>query len=84
MLDDTLSAVDADTEQRILQRLSERKGRQTLLVISHRVSSVRSLDEILVLDHGRVVQRGNHAQLLEQPGLYRDLYELQTRQEMPT
>lgn len=84
MLDDTLSAVDADTEQRILQRLSERKGQQTLLVISHRVSSVRSLDEILVLDHGRVVQRGNHAQLLEQPGLYRDLYELQTRQEMPT
>ena len=81
VLDDTLSAVDADTEQRILHGLRERRGQQTVLVISHRVSAVRDLDEILVLEQGKVVQRGNHEQLLSQPGLYRELYELQTRQE---
>ncbi|MBN9417060.1 MAG: ABC transporter ATP-binding protein [Candidatus Eremiobacteraeota bacterium] len=78
LLDDTLSAVDADTEQRILSSLAGLRGRQTLLIISHRVSSVRDCDEILVLEEGSVVQRGRHEQLLEQEGLYRRLYELQT------
>ncbi len=78
LLDDTLSAVDADTEQRILASLSELRGRQTLLIISHRVSSVRDCDEILVLEEGRVVQRGRHEQLLAEDGLYKKLHELQT------
>jgi len=78
LLDDTLSAVDADTEQRILATLAGLRGRQTLLIISHRVSSVRDCDEILVLEEGRVVQRGRHEQLLAEVGLYRRLYELQT------
>lgn len=81
VLDDTLSAVDADTEQRILGGLSRRKGNQTLLVISHRISAIRDLDEILVLHQGQVVQRGTHHQLLAQPGRYRELYDLQMRQE---
>lgn len=81
VLDDTLSAVDADTEHRILARLKARRGQQTLLVISHRVSSVKDLDEILVLEHGRIVQRGTHAQLLAQSGLYRRLHELQSEQD---
>lgn len=78
LLDDTLSAVDADTEQRILASLARLRGRQTLVIISHRVSSVRDCDEILVLEEGMVVQRGRHQQLLEQEGLYKRLYELQT------
>ncbi|CAN0396807.1 unnamed protein product [Phaeothamnion confervicola] len=78
VLDDTLSAVDAHTESRILASLRERRGQQTLIVISHRVSSVRDLDEILVLENGRVVQRGTHEQLLADSGLYRKLQELQT------
>lgn len=78
LLDDTLSAVDADTEQRILTSLDELRGQQTLLIISHRVSSVRSCDEIVVLEEGAVVQRGTHEQLLNEDGLYKRLYELQT------
>ena len=78
LLDDTLSAVDADTEQRILAALAQLRGRQTLIIISHRVSSVRDCDEILVLEEGRVVQRGHHQQLLGEEGLYKRLYELQT------
>ncbi len=78
LLDDTLSAVDADTEQRILGALASLRGRQTLLIISHRVSSVRDCDEILVLEEGLVVQRGRHQQLLAEEGLYKRLYELQT------
>lgn len=79
LLDDTLSAVDADTEQRILTALSCLRGRQTLLIISHRVSSVRDCDEILVLEEGMVVQRGRHQQLLAEEGLYKRLHELQTK-----
>lgn len=79
LLDDTLSAVDADTEQRILNGLAELRGKQTLLIISHRVSSVRDCDEIVVLEDGAVVQRGRHQQLLAENGLYRRLYELQTQ-----
>ena len=78
LLDDTLSAVDADTEQRILASLEQLRGQQTLVVISHRVSSVRSCDEIVVLEEGGVVQRGTHQQLLSVDGLYKRLYELQT------
>lgn len=78
LLDDTLSAVDADTEQRILASLAALRGRQTLVIISHRVSSVRDCDEILVLEEGSVVQRGRHQQLLAEDGLYKRLYELQT------
>ena len=79
LLDDTLSAVDADTEQRILNRLAQLRGKQTLLIISHRVSSVRDCDEIVVLEEGAVVQRGRHQQLLAEDGLYKRLYELQTQ-----
>ncbi len=78
VLDDTLSAVDAETEQRILRRLAQRRGRQTLLVISHRISSVRDLDQIIVLEGGRMVARGTHQELLEKTGHYAELYRLQS------
>jgi ATP-binding cassette subfamily B protein len=79
VLDDTLSAVDANTERLILESLRQVRGQQTLLVISHRVSAVRELDEILVFDQGKVVQRGDHQKLLAEPGLYRRLFELQSQ-----
>ncbi len=77
VLDDSLSAVDTGTEALILEALRRRKGRQTTLIIAHRLSSVRHADRILVLADGRVAQLGNHEALASQPGPYRHLCEIQ-------
>jgi ATP-binding cassette, subfamily B, bacterial len=77
VLDDSLSAVDTGTEARILSALRRRKGRQTTLIIAHRLSSVMHADRIVVLDEGRVVQVGNHESLAAQAGPYRRLCEIQ-------
>jgi ATP-binding cassette subfamily B protein len=78
VLDDALSAVDTETETMILDALARRQGRHTTIVIAHRLSSLMRADEILVLEHGQIVQRGNHATLSGQPGLYRRLWEIQS------
>jgi ATP-binding cassette subfamily B protein len=81
ILDDATSSVDTETEARIraaLQRLME--GRTTF-IIAHRVQSVMNADLILVLDQGRIVQRGTHDQLVAQSGIYRKIFEMQTRIE---
>ncbi|HEX7191981.1 MAG TPA: ABC transporter ATP-binding protein [Thermoanaerobaculia bacterium] len=81
ILDDSLSAVDTATEERILNALrSVRKGR-TVLVVSHRVSSVKDADHIVVLDDGRIVERGTHETLLSHDGYYADLYRRQTLED---
>jgi ATP-binding cassette subfamily B protein len=80
LLDDPLSAVDSHTEDRILSAIFEaRRGRSTILV-SNRVSTLRNADTILIMDGGTIVQRGTHASLSTQAGLYREIFELQ-RQE---
>jgi ATP-binding cassette subfamily B protein len=77
VLDDALSAVDTESEERILSRLlAERRGR-TNIIIAHRVSALSRSDYIYVLDEGSVVQRGTHGDLIEEEGLYRDIYLLQ-------
>ncbi len=81
ILDDALSAVDTGTEERILQALRDiRKGR-TVLIVSHRVSSVKDADHIIVLDEGKIVERGTHDSLLAHDGYYADLYRRQTLEE---
>ncbi|HYS53426.1 MAG TPA: ABC transporter ATP-binding protein [Thermoanaerobaculia bacterium] len=81
ILDDSLSAVDTATEERILRALREiRKGR-TVLIVSHRASSVKDADQIVVLDSGRIVERGTHDSLLAHDGYYADLYRRQTIEE---
>jgi ATP-binding cassette, subfamily B, multidrug efflux pump len=81
LLDDALSAVDTQTEERILRALREiRKGR-TVLIVSHRVSSVKDADHIVVLDDGRIVERGTHESLVAQDGYYSELYRKQTLEE---
>jgi ATP-binding cassette subfamily B protein len=81
LLDDALSAVDTQTEERILRALREiRKGR-TVLIVSHRVSSVKDADHIVVLDDGRIVERGTHETLVTHDGYYAELYRKQTLEE---
>jgi ATP-binding cassette subfamily B protein len=77
VLDDALSAVDTETESRILQALEERRGKQTTILIAHRLSSVLHADQILVLDHGRIQQSGNHGELIAVEGPYRRLWSIQ-------
>ncbi len=77
LFDDALSAVDMVTERRILEHLRARQGRHTLVVVSHRISAVQEADLILVLDEGRVVERGTHGALVEAGGLYADLHRKQ-------
>ena len=77
ILDDALSAVDAETENLILDALGRRRGRHTTIVIAHRLSTLMDADEILVLDHGQVVQRGTHVELKDEPGLYSRIWHIQ-------
>lgn len=77
VLDDSLSAVDTATEKEILEALQRRKGRQTTLIIAHRLSTVMQADRIMVLDEGRMVQLGDHRTLANEAGPYRRLCELQ-------
>ncbi|MEZ5318199.1 MAG: ABC transporter ATP-binding protein [Vicinamibacterales bacterium] len=77
ILDDTLSAVDTATEAAILRGLRDVRRSRTCLIVSHRVSTVRDADRILVLDEGRVVERGRHDDLVARGGLYADMHERQ-------
>jgi ATP-binding cassette subfamily B protein len=81
IFDDCLSAVDTNTENQILNHLKEIMKGRTSIIISHRVSSVKQADHIIVLDKGKIIERGNHFSLLEKRGEYFDLYERQMLEE---
>jgi ATP-binding cassette subfamily B protein len=81
LLDDCLSAVDAETEEQILHNLRQIFAGRTVLIVSHRISAVREADLILVLEAGRVVERGNHSELLAEEGAYADLARRQRLEE---
>jgi ATP-binding cassette subfamily B protein len=81
ILDDALSAVDTYTEEEILHRLREVMRRRTSLIVSHRVSTVRDADQILVLVEGRIAERGSHDELLRRDGFYAELYRKQLLEE---
>lgn len=81
ILDDALSAVDTQTEEAILQELKPRLREKTVIMISHRISTVKDAGLIVVLKRGEVVESGTHCELLAQGGVYADLYEKQLLEE---
>jgi ATP-binding cassette subfamily B protein len=81
ILDDALSAVDTYTEEKILRHLRVQMRGRTSLIVSHRVSTVKDADLIVVLDDGRIAERGTHDQLIARGGLYAELYEKQLLEE---
>jgi ATP-binding cassette subfamily B protein len=81
VLDDALSNVDTETEERILRGLAEVMRERTTLLISHRCSTVRHADQIVVLHEGRIVERGTHEDLIGRGGYYADLYQKQLLEE---
>jgi ATP-binding cassette subfamily B protein len=81
LLDDCLSAVDTQTEEHILGNLRTVFRGRTVFLVSHRISTVKEADLILVLDQGRIVERGSHAQLITEGGLYAELHQRQLLEE---
>ena len=81
ILDDSTSSVDTETEAEIREALRQLMAGRTTFVIAHRIQSVMDADLILVLEHGRIVQRGKHEELVKQDGIYRRIYLAQTQME---
>ncbi|VDZ80442.1 ABC transporter ATP-binding membrane protein [Salmonella bongori] len=77
ILDDALSAVDGRTEHQILHNLRQWGEGRTVIISAHRLSALIDANEIIVMQHGHVVQRGDHDQLSQQIGWYRDMYRYQ-------
>lgn len=77
ILDDALSAVDTDTEERILKNLKENRKGKTTILIAHRISTIQNADVIMVLEDGEAREIGNHESLMRQNGIYRDMFEKQ-------
>ena len=77
LLDEVASALDAESEKLVQDAIDELKGIQTILVVAHRLSTIRKADKIFVLENGRIVESGSHDKLLEQNGRFRQLYDMQ-------
>jgi len=74
LFDDCLSAVDTQTEEKILNNLLEISKEKTTIIVSHRVSSAKNADKIIILKEGKIIQQGSHNQLVNQEGYYKELY----------
>jgi ATP-binding cassette subfamily B protein len=81
LFDDCLSAVDTDTEEKILKNIKEFSQDKTTIIVSHRISSVKDADHIIVLDHGKIIERGTHQKLLDLKGSYFDLFNKQQNEK---
>ncbi|WP_134699231.1 ABC transporter ATP-binding protein [Ammoniphilus sp. YIM 78166] len=77
IFDDSLSAVDAQTEEQILEGLRKVKQGRTTIMVSHRISTIMDCNQIIVMDNGRIIEQGNHYSLLQQEGIYAQMYKIQ-------
>ena len=82
IMDDSTSSVDTETEAEIRQAMQNLMKNRTTFIIAHRIQSIMAADLILVMDKGRVVQTGTHSQLIQQEGIYQQIFEIQTRIEV--
>jgi len=82
ILDDSTSSVDTETEGQIRSALEHLMENRTTFVIAHRIQSVMDADLILVFDKGKIIQKGTHEKLMDQSGMYRDIFDIQTRIEV--
>lgn len=82
ILDDSLSAVDTKTEEAILKRLKDSMKNKTAIIISHRISTIKDADEIIMLEDGVIIERGTHEKLVNSQGTYYELYQKQLLEEM--
>lgn len=81
LFDDCLSAVDTDTEEKILKNLKEFSKDKTTIIVSHRISSVKDTDHIIVLDQGKIIEQGTHQKLIDLKGFYFDLFNKQQNEK---
>ena len=79
VFDDSLSAVDSQTDSAIRKSLAAAGGGVTTIIISHRITTLMQADEIIVLEQGRVTERGDHDALLRRGGIYKSIYDIQMR-----
>lgn len=77
ILDDSLSAVDAKTEEAILEALKAKRSDETTIITSHRLSAIQHAHQIIVMNDGTIVEKGSHEELMELQGIYYEMYQLQ-------
>ena len=82
IFDDCLSAVDTETEEVILNNLKIASKGKTSIIISHRTSSIKNADKIIVLDQGKIIQSGTHEELIQRKGYYQDVYNQQLEEKL--